>query len=165
MVSQNIENITLQTLSDQLQKSILPNELVKYDYIVFTDGSGSTIDLSMGWAMLLFNVKTSWHTRYAGYLSAGTVNQSELLGVCSILQILDAEGVKQGRLLVVSDSEVTVRCGQNEYARNANKGLWAMLDYYESNGFDVDFMWVKRNSNDYNKWCDKQSKEIRQKNK
>lgn len=149
----------LTKLSEQLQKSISNNN---YDYIVFTDGSGSTIDLPIGYAILAVDIKNNITNKYVGYISNGTVNQSELLGICTFLQVLEASGVKQGKLLVVSDSEVTVKCGNKQYARNANKGLWALLDYYTNNGFIVDFTWVRRNSNEYNSWCDKQSKEIRQ---
>lgn len=135
-----------------------------YDYVVFTDGSGSTKDGPGGWAIEAFQADhdggAAIYSQF-GMFSNMSVNQAELQGILSFLAYLDDGRNVKNRILVVSDSEVTVKCGNKEYARNQNTGLWSMLDHYISKGNHVKFMWVPRNSNEFSRKCDVVSKEVR----
>jgi hypothetical protein len=51
------------------------------------------------------------------------------------------------RVQVVSDSELTVRCGNGRYARRANGCLWASIRWFEQNGYEIAWRHVPRNSN------------------
>ena len=57
-------------------------------------------------------------------------------------------------VLAVSDSAVTVRCGNRQYARRANRCLWAALDVFEGNGYAVRWRHVRRNANSWVHWLD-----------
>ena len=51
------------------------------------------------------------------------------------------------RVQIVSDSELTVRCGNGVYQRKANACLWAAVQWFELNGYLLAWRHVRRNSN------------------
>ena len=58
------------------------------------------------------------------------------------------------RTWIFSDSELTVKCGNKEYARKTNVDLWAGLDALVARGYDVRFRWVPRNSTPFHAMAD-----------
>lgn len=56
------------------------------------------------------------------------------------------------RVTLVSDSEVTVRCGNRVYARRANGCLWAAVEWFERSGYDLRWHHLPRNSDPWNGW-------------
>lgn len=133
-----------------------------YDYVLVGDGSGSTIQTSIGYSAFVLDVARESILQLEGYWNHGTVNQSEILPTLLLLNYLESSNILPPvKILVISDSEVTVNCGNKKWARNANKFMWAGLDYFESVGYKVEFRWVKRNTNLISKECDRISKEMR----
>ena len=131
-----------------------------YEILLFTDGSGSTAETPCGWSFISLN-RNGETRQQSGYLSNGTVNQSELMGLVQFLMYCEATKTFPKKILVVSDSELTVKCGNKEWSINHNKGIWSLIDYHRLNNCQIDFVWVPRNSNDLSKIVDKESKEIR----
>ncbi len=59
------------------------------------------------------------------------------------------------RVQVVSDSELTVRCGNGRYGRKANGCLWAALAWFEANRYEIRWRHVARNSNAWSALADR----------
>jgi ribonuclease HI len=103
---------------------------------------------------------------HRGAASGGTNNYAELVPFLQALWHFDATrryppgtGVC---VLLVSDSELTVRCGEGRYRRTANLGLWAQVDYYARAGYQLTWRHVLRNSNPLNAEADHEAGRLRQ---
>lgn len=129
-----------------------------YDLLLIGDGSGTTYSQPAGWACVAYDVFTAQTTVHVGGLSCGTNNFAEL---APFLQALWHDHQDHGqavnrrvRVTIVSDIEVTVRCGNRQYSRNANACLWAGIAWFEEHGYELTWVHVRRNSNEWNTWVD-----------
>lgn len=143
----------LEALSSELS-------LPEYDLLLLGDGSGTTCHESCGWACVAYNKLTDDIEFHNGSMSCGTNNFAELIPYCQALWHFDqfyktvaAPGVA-GRVEIVSDSEVTVRCGNGIYARKGNGFLWSGIEWFEKNGYNIHWTHVRRNTNKFSKRCD-----------
>jgi ribonuclease HI len=147
--------------------------LPPHDVMLVGDGSGTLHGKPCGWGLAgcLWDRSgpraTGEAFRLGGSLSSGTNNLAELFpfvhGLWHIDYLLGKSNMSnRGRVSVhmVSDSEVTVRAGRGEYARNANAALWAAIDWFAAH-YDLAWHWVPRNSNALNAWCDGESRRCR----
>jgi ribonuclease HI len=137
-----------------------------FDAMIIADGSGTVADKPGGSFARLIEPGIPRQTDFFSAFSHATNNAAELQPVLHALWWLSVAGQWQGpkppRIVVVSDSEVVVKGGRREYARNANRALWAALDYYEDyEGFRVDWRWVPRNSHPLHERADASSREAR----
>lgn len=132
--------------------------LPEFDVAIIGDGSGTTPGNSCGWYATAYLKKSRQLLRFWGGVSSGTNNTAELSPYVFALWHLDALARKADpgwpagrsvRVAVVSDSELTVRCGNREYARKANLALWAAIECYERNGFELHWVHIPRNSNPF----------------
>lgn len=57
-------------------------------------------------------------------------------------------------MAVISDSEITVRCGNKQYQRRANGCLWAGIEWFESHAYVFQWHHVRRLSNAWNELMD-----------
>jgi hypothetical protein len=148
--------------------------LSEYDILIVGDGSGTVADKSCGWYCLSYNKSARQVIPYFGGVSGGTNNLAELepgiFGLWSYRQVLWSLYVRSGgnkgdfkplRMVIVSDSEVTVRCGNKQYSRNANAPLWASIDWFERKGYTLTWFHVPRNSNPLNELCDARAGKVR----
>lgn len=126
------------------------------------DGSGTTIDSPSGWCVFVFETPSRRVHRLMGSFSNGTNNQAELTPYIQALWTVYAFDQKPKRVCIVSDSEVTVRCGSRTYGRHANGALWASIDWFEA-AADFRLRWhhVKRNSNELSKLADRFAGQVR----
>lgn len=129
-------------------------DLPPHDLLLVGDGSGTTADRPCGWCCYAAcdgNVVVHY-----GGTSHGTNNYAELALFLHALWHFDATAKRQAktRVCLVSDSELTVRCGNRQYARNANGALWASADWFETHGYALRWFHVRRNSNPYHTSCD-----------
>lgn len=147
------------------------NTTIKYfldkfstDVLIIADGSGNLVNQHSGWAALLYINKTSKVYQICGGASVGTNQVAELQPFLTALwyagRLMNGWGAGD-RVTCVTDSQVTVCCGNKEYERNANSALWAQLEWYEKHGVLFKWIWVPRNSNPINKWADKQAEQAR----
>jgi hypothetical protein len=63
---------------------------------------------------------------------------------------------------VVSDSEVTVRCGNGDYTRRANGCLWAGIEWFERRAYVFQWHHVRRLGNGWNALVDSIAGKARQ---
>jgi len=149
---------TIKDVQDQLK-------LTEYDLLLIGDGSGTTIDQSSGWSCFYFDKNKFFYTILKGGCSFGTNNFAELAPYFNALWF---DLYKQGNVLkmdrkvqIVSDSEITVKCGNKIYSRNCNLPLWSGINWLESIGYKLTWNHVNRNTNHISKLCDRIAGETR----
>jgi ribonuclease HI len=121
-----------------------------FDVMLVGDGSGTVADRPCGYAVARYERAHSTFTWLVGAASHGTNNYAELLPYVHALWQYDATVQRRPRptrVAVVSDSEVTVRCGQGVYERRANLCWWRAADWFGENGYLISWRHVRRNSN------------------
>ncbi len=135
-----------------------------YDLMLVADGSGTTADFACGWCCYAFAPAEARVTRYEGAFTAGTNMFAELV---PFVHALWAEYNRRQRwsghvaVELVSDSEVTVRCGNRLYGRNANAPLWGAVEWLEERGHALHWNHVRRNSNRANASADRRAGRFR----
>ncbi len=130
-----------------------------YDYILAGDGSGTTAEKPCGFACLAYDRRSEAVFKFYGDLSHGTNNFAELFPyVHALWHHYGRNELKQPTVVrIISDSELTVRCGNGIYARNANGCLWSAIEFFERQGYSIYWNHIYRLSNELNKLCDKQA--------
>ncbi len=134
--------------------------LQDFDYVLFGDGSGTVIGKPCGWACLAFEASSGVVTKHWGGAASGTNNFAELipyvLALGSIESGLSPSHPKKPKTVaIVSDSELTVRCGNGEYSRLSHRSLWAAIDWFTSHGYFLSWRHIRRNTNPANAECDR----------
>ena len=140
--------------------------LADYDLLLVGDGSGTVYHRPAGWACVAHDIRKRQITLHAGAVTAGTNNYAELAPYVQALwhhhQDHGRDPTLPVRVQVVSDSELTVRCGNGRYARKANACLWASLEWFERHGYCLAWRHVPRNSNAWSAWMDAVGGRVRQ---
>jgi ribonuclease HI len=135
---------SLQSLADAL---FLPD----FDLLLVGDGSGTTYPEPAAWGCLAYDRRKDKVTLHAGTTSCGTTNLAELMPYVQALwhhhQDHGQAPTTPVQVVIVSDSELTVRCGNGRYQRKANASVWAALRWFEDNGYRITWRHVPRNSN------------------
>jgi ribonuclease HI len=133
--------------------------LPAHDLLLYGDGSGSTYEKSVGWACIAHDRRKRRVTVHVGALSCGTNNVAELSPYVQALWFHHQDHGKAPaaavQVVIVSDSEMTVRCGNGWYGRNANACVWAEIDAFEKLGYRLQWRHVPRNSNPFHVLADK----------
>lgn len=132
-----------------------------YHLMLVGDGSGMTRATPCGWCCHLYHRPSGRVRTHFGGASNGSNNFAELVPYLFSLATFHAAFVEAHpdqealfNVLIVSDSELTVRCGMGEYARRANLALWASIDWFVANGYKLTWRHVLRNSNPVSKRSD-----------
>jgi ribonuclease HI len=124
-----------------------------WDLMLVGDGSGTTAETPCGWHCSVFDRRTGGAYQLFGSANAGTNNFAELAPYVHALWTHNARAYAGGRpfeplrVEIVSDSEVTVRCGNRQYERRANGALWAAVEWFERNNYRLHWVHVRRNTN------------------
>jgi ribonuclease HI len=133
--------------------------LPAHDLLVVGDGSGTVYHQPAGWACVAYDRRKCQVTAHAGAVTGATNNFAEL---APYVQALWHHHQDHGQapptpveVAIVSDSEVTVRCGARQYGRHANGCLWAAVEWFERHGYRLSWTHVRRNSNEWNAWADR----------
>lgn len=136
-----------------------------WDLMLAGDGSGGALGTACGWAVCCHYRPTGTVRWMTGGASHGTSNMAELWPYCHALWAFEAvrRGGRCPRVLVVSDSELTVRCGTGEYARSANLPLWAALEHLRGVGYELCWRHVRRNTSVIGTEADRLAVEARKK--
>jgi len=111
-----------------------------YDYVIVCDGSG--INKECAWAAILLTPGKELFKFFRGGVSQSTINVAEAIGFLHVLSWLEREG-KTGRVLLLSDSLITVRCGSGEFVPRANKWLWNAFQHFQE-VFQLHFLLIPR---------------------
>lgn len=148
---------------------------MKYNAIIFSDGSGTIFTKCCGWSVVYYDCNSKEFKLIGGSDTNGTNNYAELYPALKTLWIHRNRYPNEynQRFLIVSDSEWMVRTGlslkepNNEKAyqintNNPNSMLWASIKFaVQFWGYDLDFQHVPRNSNDCNTFCDEVAGRLR----
>lgn len=137
--------------------------LPKFDLLLIGDGAGTLYYKPCGWCCHAFFPQTDEVLEHRGGTSGGTNNFAELMPYVHALwhyEAAHASGLITD-VEIVSDSEVTVKCGNKEYTRRANASLWSAIEWFEKNGYRLHWNWVRRNSNPANHRADAVAVETR----
>ena len=138
-----------------------------YDAIILCDGSGTIYEKSSGWAAYLFLTTTPSVLKIMkGGMNCGTNNLAEMMPIFQSLWYLrNLNSNQKYRILVLSDSEWMIKCGNGEYAINtdgANQMIWSAIKSIENYWFyKIEWFHVSRNSTKYHKLCHDTANSIR----
>lgn len=136
-----------------------------YRYTIIADGSGSTWGKPCGFGCLILEGNNI--LKYlGGNFTNGTNNFVELFPFIFALNYIDSTNHislldGRGKVLCVSDSQITVNCGNRNFSRNTNKFLWNLLDNFENAGYSLSFQWQPRGFCELHKLIDLLSKKER----
>jgi ribonuclease HI len=151
---------------DYLEYVSMGLQLPPSDLLLIGDGSGTVYREPAGWACAAYDRRKQQIHVHFGSLSEGTNNLAELAPFVQALwhhhQDHDQTPQLPVSVQIVSDSEVTIRCGSGVYARRANGWYWASIEWFERNGYDLNWKHVPRNSNPWNAWMDELSGALRE---
>jgi hypothetical protein len=144
-------------------------KLGEYDLLLVGDGSGTRIGQTCGWSCSLYEKWSGVVQSYFGGASTGTNNFAELIPYIHALWTYDVNRFgghglpypKVIKVAIVSDSEVTVRCGNRIYHRLANQTWWRAFEWFEEHGYSFEWRHVRRNTNTISEMSDKQSRAVR----
>lgn len=163
------------------QAKILLNDIIKnsnivdWDVIIVTDGSGSKWRNAGGWAAIIFHNMDDEPKVLYGAFSDTTINICELFPVIYSLIWFDRNyGIKLRKQLstptieprnikvhVISDCEAIVKQGNGIWSTDTNKYFYYSLYGIIQKGYDIEFHWLDRNKLITNRMCDMLSKELR----
>jgi len=140
--------------------------LPRYDLLLVADGSGNFSYTPCGWYCCSYFKPTGKVTEHIGGASGGTNNYAELMPFIHALWAFDSAWTKLNKpasfeVACVSDSEVTVRIGNGQYAAKANTPLWAAIDGFRRLGYALRWHHVPRNSNPINARADHVAGKVR----
>lgn len=138
--------------------------LPSYDVLLLGDASGTIATKASGWACIYYLPLKNETKLHFGATTLGTNNFAELCPYLNVLWLdntLEKVPTVIRRVEIVSDSELSVKCGNREYSRNANLPLWAGFDCLERLGYRIHWNHVPRNSNLANSLCDKVAGQVR----
>ncbi|MBL8798905.1 MAG: hypothetical protein JNM56_33785 [Planctomycetia bacterium] len=126
------------------------------DLLLLGDGSGTVCSQPAGWACTAYDRRRQQARLHVGALSSGTNNFAELFPYLQALWFYHQQpGIHLPvNVHIVSDSELTVRCGNGQYARRANGCWWAALAWFEEQGYRLQWQHVARNSTPWNHLAD-----------
>lgn len=151
----------MSTTIANLEQLITDLKLQDFDLLLIGDGSGMIATTPCGWCVTEYDRKTGQVHGHLGGANGGTNNYAELM---PYVHALWAYHTRHGgnslvpvfaRVLIVSDSEVTVRCGNKTYGRKANGALWSAIEWFENNGYEIRWHHVLRNSNAFSAFADR----------
>ena len=139
--------------------------LPEYDLLLVGDGSGNAYTQPAGWACVAYDRLKGRATVHAGAATCGTNNFAELAPYAQALWFHHQDHGKNAatpvEVVIVSDSELTVRCGNRQYGRTANMCLWAAVEWFERHGYTLTWVHVRRGSNAWNAWADQAAGYVR----
>jgi ribonuclease HI len=139
--------------------------MTDFDIMLVGDGSGTTVDKACGWYCGAYMRPYTYAFR--GGASNGTNNFAELMPYVHALWTLHSMlnrwtyGKQHYKVTIVSDSEVTVRIGNGQYQATKNESLWAAMNWFKDNGYEITWIHVPRNSNPISTLADAEAKKAR----
>lgn len=156
----------------RLEALVKSLSLPDFDLLLIGDGSGTTSGNPCGWSCTAYERATGSVWEHHGGASGGTNNYAELEPYVHCLTAYrhalwsyhtTGRDVRPPRVVIVSDSEVTCRCGNGQYQRKANGPLWASIKWFEDKGYTFSWVHVRRLTNEFNRRADKIAGTIRKK--
>ena len=126
----------------KLQELLQRFNIQKWDVLLCGDGSGTTWGTPAGWCVILLDLVTGRKELITGAKNRGSINRAELQPYLEALAF-HYYSINKGKLSrvldvhIISDSEVTVKCGQGRYQRKTNNDLWCVVDFWRMKGYNL----------------------------
>lgn len=131
--------------------------LQHWDALIIGDGSGSHWDIGAGWAAVLLDRYSRAGKLFYGAANVGTVTLGEFFPYLYAMtwyggnkgpgQLRLKQAQHENRNLsihIITDSEIISKAGNNPESRRSYRELWAALDTWRLQGFDITFHHVGR---------------------
>jgi ribonuclease HI len=164
-----VNNADFCACARQLLKQL---KIKDWDYLIVSDGSGSSWDREIGWgSVLIENNKSRFTVRIlCGSASNGSVNVAEIMAALWPLMWIAAKETdrveKDGadrrtiNVHIVTDSQYVKTTGEagSSAATVKNASLWSALNTFTWTGIQPHWHWIRRTSHDFNKLADHVSK-------
>lgn len=157
-----IENGGIEKLWELL--AALNLKVEDFDLFLIGDGSGTVCAKPCGWAVRSFYIhpnKIVGERFDCGGATGGTNNYAELMPYLHSLWYYENLLPGKKRVLIVSDSEITVNCGSGFNERRSNLSLWASIDCLVRQGYRITWKHIPRSFHAFNIEADKSSREVR----
>jgi ribonuclease HI len=140
-----------------------------WDWLIVSDGSGSTWQRSAGWCGILIHQHSARRHVFSGSLSYGTSNLAEILGVFhSIWYLSDQERQPSWQqILVLTDSQYVAQMIEKPSERvKSHAALWKTIWAAKRDLLNIKAQWIPRASIALNQLADAVAGEtrLRQKN-
>lgn len=138
-----------------------------WDLLIVCDGAGQAWNSGAGWAAAMVDRQGGWRKILNGGVSNGTVNWAEAEAALHCLRYdlyhMHSGKLKaQRRVLIFSDSMVTVQTGNGLYSpRHNNPDIWHTYQWFRDQGYTFFFYHQPRNSNPLHVAMDALSKQGR----
>jgi len=147
-----------------------------WDALIVGDGSGQGWKTGGGWASVLLDRYSGQRKLCYGMQQPCTITVAELLPYIHLLDwYTDRSGPAPGRrrqkelqkngrnmeIHIVTDSQVIAACGMHPESRHAHRALWASIDAFRADGYNLTFHHVRRDVIDLNILVDEVSRQAR----
>jgi hypothetical protein len=139
-----------------LNKLLKSFSISKFDLILMGDGSGTGWELPIGFAAMAIWRNPDLRKVFSGCLNHGTIGQAEILPYLTAIRY-DYQVIAKGnleakrRVIIISDSQVSVNVGNGIQQAHTNKDLWESYKWFLNLGYEITWIWVERNENDIHK--------------
>lgn len=159
-----------ETLQQFCRRLKIPDD---WDYLIFSDGSGSNFSQACGWASVTIDRTTGDRSVRGGGMDSGTVNFAEMMAAMQPLTVIDnreedrGKDRKGGRRLsiqvhIVTDSQYCRDMGGSDNRMlSKNVGLWAAFDQFLRKGIVLNWHHIVREDCELNSFVDRLSKIMR----
>lgn len=128
------------------------------ELLLVGDGSGTRVGNAAAWTVFCLDMRSQAAYWHAGAVSSGTNNYAELHPYVHALwdyqsrhRVTEFSPVQ---VRIVSDSQITVRCGNGDYLPSANLPYWAAIEQLKKSGFNLDWVHIPRNSHPLHELAD-----------
>jgi len=159
---------TLQALIDHLALTATD----AWDAIIVGDGSGQGWKMGGGWGAVLIDRYSGAREFAAGAMLPCTVALAELFPYIQLMawyadgvgRRRQREAAAAGRNLtihIVTDSQFVATCGMRPQSRQSHRAIWATIDAYREDGFNLVFHFVRRSVVDLNILVDEVARQAR----
>lgn len=151
--------VSLAELTDAL-------EIDNWDLLLVGDGSGSRPGRPTGWACVAYDKERKSKTLWYGASNSGSNNAAECSAYIAPLvdyqnRVADSGVQRLRRVVIVSDSEYTVKLINCSARPKKNQIYWGVFNSARSSGLLVGAHWLRREASIANSIADRVSKEAR----
>jgi hypothetical protein len=87
---------------------------------------------------------------FTGGYNHGTIGEAELFPYLAAIRydyykIYKSKLISKRRVIILSDSQVSVNVGNGTQTAHTNKDVWCSFDYFKSVGYSIGWQWIGRN--------------------
>jgi len=129
---------------------ITKHEIHDWDLILVGDGSGNCWAGPVGYACFLYEKNNETPIKkFVGGANVGTINFAELMPYIAALRWYNECKRKTDNpinVYILTDSKISADCGNRIAKRNKNGDMWASLDWFEDQGYCIQWIHINRNA-------------------